>query len=204
MDIYKITAKFALHRNAALMVIGLIDILVMSFGPFGITSGEAVFFVFTSFILFRMGLKGNLNFIGYGVTERINAIAGSFGVDTACAWHPVDIVLGGCAPKSLIVSWGLAVAGCVGVPLVIKFYTPEMLPWALTYSAAHGTALLAEIYVWFAADRHRLWYMPEQYLREALEVFQLSKAALEGIIDLANQQDLLLRREEPPSESLSV
>ena len=196
MKAYEWTRKYRKHRAITLTVIALVGIYVLAVCPFGMEPIEAILFVVVSQLAFRIGLSWHTVFAGYGAAAQVNAVAKESRVTLnldfgRSAWN-------GYAVQALVRSWKNAALGCLVIPgaaILFRYgdyVSPETVFLAATYSAARFVALAGELYIWFAVNRRRLWYLPAKFLRRKLLDLNVPGSVYMGILDRVREQDLIL------------
>lgn len=189
-------SQWLLHKNIAYIAILLIAMGVMYLAPEHLSRTESNVFFVISQVAFYLGLFENKRFNGYGVRERVNAMAKlaivpDFG---PLVWH-------GFVPKPLARSWKLSLMLNTALLAVAVWYVlsprdPDMMSAVsgviISYVCAKLLALAGEMYVWLMADRHRHWYLYEGKLKKALDDQHRSPQAIVQIVQRARNEHLLL------------
>lgn len=190
------TATYKFHLLVAAAAICSSNVAFMIFSPFGADSFEAVAFLGMSVVTFLIGVDRQTLFTGYGVAKEIkdilhgSEIVHDFG----------GLILKGFAIKPLVMSWLIPLleytataAATILLYRTTRLVSAEILSLVLVLCAGRLLALLSEMYVWFAANRRRLWYLPEPYLDKVLHAFYSPEDVVQAMMQRAKERDLLLR-----------
>lgn len=143
-----------------------------------------------SLVVFWLNLHSLKVFTGYGVANTINNVIGSPVIPT------FKLTSNRIAPVALIRKWVMRVALYLGI--VIGEYLGVYVyhsngPVQLTpIAGVLMCVVIAEMFVWMQAERLRLWYAHESYVRQYLHRHEMSTAQVENILARLKNEKVLL------------
>jgi hypothetical protein len=195
-NLYK---KYLFHKHAVMLGFTVTMVLMALFSPYAF---QAVLFSTIAMMVFLINLSIHKKFVGYGVASRMQEILEAKGVSEIKINAP-EQVLSGTLVKPLARYWIANFVGTLVIGPVFILLTstdpksnPQLIPFMLTVNifllSAFYTGICAAIYVWFAADRQRMWYMPASLLKTACEQVNLPRETREKVFATARNEKLLI------------
>ncbi len=203
------THKQRVRRSIVHLHIALLGLISIGgglywFQPFGMNSFGALLFSAMSVRCFYRERKWHESFAtGYGAGYALHQIL-----------VPKRVLVGmggglscnGRVPNLILQNWQEGVSTFFSLAIFYfvicwTFEDPDLRAIALLglyYACARLLALAAEVYVWFAAERHRLWHIHEGYLRHQLSSMSMLRPEdIEAIVLIASSSGLLVNTAIP-------